>query len=126
MQASRNSCVHTYSRIINMAGDSTNGNAGSSHSDDVDCPLFWDGLPKDFANNKHIAALASFLEDKVQEEYNTGSTSNDSIVNICERKKNAVGSKVSRNKSRYGRRTAPYHTDSSVRKAQWILCLRKI
>ncbi|KAI2497743.1 hypothetical protein MHU86_16738 [Fragilaria crotonensis] len=31
------------------------------------CPLFMDGLPKDFSTNVHLAALASLMNDEVVE-----------------------------------------------------------
>ena len=40
------------------------------HDDEAEelCPLFMDGLPKDFSTNVHLAALASLMNDAVDED----------------------------------------------------------
>lgn len=39
-----------------------------SDSGSMACPLFMEGLPRDFATNPQLAAIASLLDDNVREE----------------------------------------------------------
>jgi hypothetical protein len=41
------------------------------------CPLFMQGLPRDFESNPQLAAIASLLEDTVQEETNDDDDGDD-------------------------------------------------
>lgn len=48
-----------------------NGNGetqSDSDSGSMACPLFMEGLPRDFATNPQLAAIASLLDDNVREE----------------------------------------------------------
>jgi len=60
----------TMTTDFNMTnGDSTKGNhmsverSSTDKEETIDCPLFMDGLPSDFAENPALAALASFLDE---------------------------------------------------------------
>lgn len=53
------------------AEEERNGNCeiqSDSDSGSMACPLFMEGLPRDFATNPQLAAIASLLDDNVQEE----------------------------------------------------------
>ena len=44
------------------------GDNDDDDDDEVTCPLFMEGLPKDFASNPQLAAIASLLNDSDHEE----------------------------------------------------------
>jgi len=50
---------------------------GDSDSGSMTCPLFMEGLPRNFATNPQLAAIASLLDDEVREE-NNADVENDS------------------------------------------------
>jgi len=63
--------IRTSSTDANMrtdGNDTKKVSAASSPDDDTNCPLFMDSLPRDFASNKALAALASLLSDNVPVE----------------------------------------------------------
>ncbi len=47
---------------------SNNETQSDSDSGSMACPLFMEGLPRDFATNPQLAAIASLLDDDVREE----------------------------------------------------------
>jgi len=49
--------------------DEDNNNSGDDDNDDI-CPLFMDGLPKNFASNPQLAAIASLLNDEDDDDDN--------------------------------------------------------
>jgi hypothetical protein len=74
-------------------------------SDSITCPLFLDGLPKNFSQNAALAALASLLDDETTDKPNQDvkcvssfSTSASSVENVA-----SGGGKVRKEKS--GRRS---------------------
>ena len=50
---------------------------GDDEVDDVVCPLFMDGLPRDFVSNPQLAAIASLLDSSGDEENNDSDNNND-------------------------------------------------
>lgn len=86
------------------------------------CPLFMDGLPKDFATNPRLAAIASLLED----DNNTAPTNN----NLGEERSSVIppapapragGGKLSRTKrgqSKAASRHQPYQCGSRSAKSR--------
>mmetsp|Transcript_9890 Transcript_9890/g.24656 ORF Transcript_9890/g.24656 Transcript_9890/m.24656 type:complete len:166 (-) Transcript_9890:365-862(-) len=53
-------------------------NDGDSDSGSMTCPLFMEGLPRNFASNAQLAAIASLLDDEVREETKENKAENDS------------------------------------------------
>jgi len=98
------------------------------------CPLFMDGLPSNFADNKSLAAIASLLNDDEEDFSNTNKQKEDkedSIMSKVELK--SGGGKVQRKTRRKG--SSPYNKDkkkkqdkkaASVGEAQLFLNLWKI
>jgi len=55
-------CNHQTKSVVKE--DEDNNNSGDDDDDDDICPLFMDGLPKNFASNPQLAAIASLLNDE--------------------------------------------------------------
>ena len=54
--------------------------ASTAVHDDIGCPLFMEGLPKDFATNPSLAALASLLQND-EDDDNKNNEHDDTITN---------------------------------------------
>jgi hypothetical protein len=52
----------------------------STHRVSTDCPLFMEGLPRDFSTNPALAALASLIDEGI-------SSSDNSSKSLCSQKK---------------------------------------
>ena len=115
-------------------GVSSSAAAKKKGEEDATCPLFMDGLPTNFAENKSLAAIASLLNDEEDDYSDTKKQTakkEDSIMSKVELK--SGGGKVKR-KSR--RKQGPYNKDkkkvqndkkaASVGEAQLFLNLWKI
>ena len=60
-----------------------------SDSGAMACPLFMEGLPRDFATNPQLAAIASLLDDEVREETTPSQEDeNDNVTATVNNKKN--------------------------------------
>jgi hypothetical protein len=59
---STNSTRHTEAIVIAME-DKTDDDSGNAEKESTFCPLFMDGLPRDFSSNPQLAALASLMND---------------------------------------------------------------
>jgi len=69
-------CNHQMKLAVEEGED--NNNSGDDDDDDDDiCPLFMDGLPKNFASNPHLAAIASLLNDDNNNDDNDYSQEED-------------------------------------------------
>ena len=51
-------------RMINDCTTTSSKDPEQGTEETIDCPLFMDGLPKDFQSNPHLAAIASLLDDE--------------------------------------------------------------
>eukprot|EP00986_Skeletonema_menzelii_P017899 scaffold22656_cov147-Skeletonema_menzelii.AAC.16 len=114
-------------------GSSTASKKGEEEDEEEDttCPLFMDGLPTNFAHNKHLAAIASLLndeEDDCKDTKKQTAEKEDSIMSKVELK--SGGGKVQRKSRRKG--SSPYNKDKkkvqngNVGEAQLFLNLWKI
>ncbi len=110
---------------------------GEEEEEDATCPLFMDGLPTNFAENKSLAAIASLLNDEEDDYSDTKKQTaekEDSIMSKVELK--SGGGKVKRKSRRNGNGSSPYNKDkkkvqndkkaASVGEAQLFLNLWKI
>ena len=101
------------------------------------CPLFMDGLPTNFAENKSLAAIASLLNDEEDDYSDTKKQTaekEDSIMSKVELK--SGGGKVKRKSRPLRKGSSPYNKDkkkvqndkkaASVGEAQLFLNLWKI
>jgi hypothetical protein len=59
-------------KIMTMAPDDNGNPSGAEEDEEVTCPLFMEGLPRNFDSNPHLAAIASLLEDTEEEGINEG------------------------------------------------------
>ena len=104
---------------------------------DATCPLFMDGLPTNFAENKSLAAIASLLNDEEDDYSDTKKQTaekEDSIMSKVELK--SGGGKVKRKSRPLRKGSSPYNKDkkkvqndkkaASVGEAQLFLNLWKI
>jgi hypothetical protein len=55
-------------QAMTKANDDNDDLSGAEGDDEVTCPLFMEGLPRNFDSNPHLAAIASLLEDTEEEE----------------------------------------------------------
>ena len=84
-----------------------------SKDDEDVCPLFMEGLPRDFSQNPQLAALASLLDEEDNEDTKKLKSTKD--VHVTPQKGSGkVKSKNSRNR----RRTAPYPQQQSGKQSK--------
>mmetsp|Transcript_30667 Transcript_30667/g.61599 ORF Transcript_30667/g.61599 Transcript_30667/m.61599 type:complete len:188 (+) Transcript_30667:524-1087(+) len=123
------------SEVSHAEGASLAAAQKEEEEEEATCPLFMDGLPSNFADNKSLAAIASLLNDDDDEDFsNTNKQKEDkedSIMSKVELK--SGGGKVQRKTRRKG--SSPYNKDkkkkqdkkaASVGEAQLFLNLWKI
>jgi len=123
------------SEVSHAEGASLAAAQKEEEEEEATCPLFMDGLPSNFADNKSLAAIASLLNDDDDEDFsNTNKQKEDkedSIMSKVELK--SGGGKVQRKNRRKG--SSPYNKDkkkkqdkkaASVGEAQLFLNLWKI
>lgn len=84
-------------------------------NDEIDCPLFMDRLPQDFASNPHLAAIASLLEDDPDVD---PVVTDEKVVSVVQQPfPKRAGGKIARSKSnREQRRAEPYSTSGKGKK----------
>ena len=82
------------------------------------CPLFMDGLPKNFATNPQLAAIASLLDDTVAEE--TAEDENNHIEQTTQPNKENEKSSVALPIPRYDQKHS-HRTPNSSPARQWKL-----
>lgn len=87
---------------------------GEQTEEEVVCPLFMQGLPKDFTKNTGLAALASLLEEEEEEEVTTDKKNKAPKMSLPA--PTSRGGKVSRAKSRKQRQNAPYQVSPKKNK----------
>lgn len=83
---------------------------------DDDCmiyPLFMDSLPIDFSTNPSLAALASLLDDKIENKNADGKNRKASDLLLT-----SGGGKTKELKSRNSRKWAPYQTKQRPEKIE--------
>ncbi|KAG7336831.1 hypothetical protein IV203_035418 [Nitzschia inconspicua] len=71
---------------VSVQADTAMQEGGSDHDSDssttiTSCPLFMEGLPRDFSTNPQLAAIASLLEDTVPEEHIPLEDEQDQTIN---------------------------------------------
>mmetsp|Transcript_8184 Transcript_8184/g.9528 ORF Transcript_8184/g.9528 Transcript_8184/m.9528 type:complete len:200 (+) Transcript_8184:58-657(+) len=69
-------CNHQMKLALEEGEDNINSGDDDDDDDDI-CPLFMDGLPKNFASNPHLAAIASLLNDDNDDDDNDYSQEED-------------------------------------------------
>jgi len=69
-------CNHQMKSVVEEEEDNNNSVDDDDDEDDI-CPLFMDGLPKNFASNPHLAAIASLLNDDNNDDDNDYSQEED-------------------------------------------------
>jgi hypothetical protein len=104
------------------AEDEDFGSIDDKSASEVACPLFMEGLPKNFDKNPHLAALASLLEDADEEthrgvdsETKTAAKAGISKAGGCAWLESR-GGRVRVSKSRDSRKGEPYRRRSKQRK----------
>ena len=86
-----------------------------SCSDSGFCPLFMDGLPKDFTANPQLAALASLLEESDEEDKQDDEK--DSKLKLSLPAPKCGGGKLQRQKGRRERQSVPYAAKMKKKKS---------
>ncbi|CAB9514416.1 expressed unknown protein [Seminavis robusta] len=95
---------------------------GADSGEEALCPLFMEGLPRDFASNPQLAAIASLLESDGDDDTDVDSESNNlPIIQRTETKSCKGGGKAKRqaHSNRSSRSHKPYSVakkDSSKKK----------
>eukprot|EP00985_Skeletonema_marinoi_P029785 scaffold29048_cov68-Skeletonema_marinoi.AAC.1 len=132
--ASQQTMAEKKSEVSHAEGASLAAAQKEEEEAESTCPLFMDGLPSNFADNKSLAAIASLLNDDDAEDFsntNKQKEDKDSIMSKVELK--SGGGKVQRKNRRKG--SSPYNKDkknkqdkkaASVGEAQLFLNLWKI
>jgi hypothetical protein len=122
-------------------GSQAEGGTSAAQKEEEDnattCPLFMDGLPSNFANNKSLAAIASLLNDE-EDDYDSKKQNFDKedSTKLSKVELKSGGGKVQRKSRRKGS-SSPYNKDkkkvnqdkkagTSVGEAQLFLNLWKI
>lgn len=125
----------SYAQGVSSSAAAKKKEEEEEEEEDATCPLFMDGLPTNFAENKSLAAIASLLNDEEDDYSDTKKQTaekEDSIMSKVELK--SGGGKVKRKSKRKG--SSPYNKDkkkvqndkkaASVGEAQLFLNLWKI
>jgi len=118
-------------------GDETSTN--STDAEDITCPLFMDGLPRNFATNPALAAIASLVDgddddadgggnrtankethvpwnsEEREKERSKSSRRATTELESGRRRHRAGGGKIGSEKSRLHRKSKPYSADSASR-----------